>query len=290
MKKIIISLAFTITLIMVSCTPLEYDCHIGEIKHEDKIPQEGTVIDIPIYYTLAVTRFQPGEAYQLFRYRALIDGTVYAYAENPFLESSLTQPIVESGLIPVVVPVNDSYEERKITIDISLSTEYDKEKWGEWQTVFTGTQAALSEEEPLLLPDIERRNIQMIFDGLTMSVDLADNASARYLKYILLNNDLKLDMSLADNLMSTTPCDGIDTIIEHVPLNHTSFTKIAKGDIYMDDLGYLTIENETRKRGIHGRQTYIGRISKSSLDNLGIICNSQNYDVWDTYSLYLHLQ
>ena len=279
MKLTITFSTLIITLVMASCTPLEYDCHIGKIEYDDKIPQEGTVIDIPVDYTLAATRFQPGQSYQLFRYRALLDGVEYSYA-HAWVSSST----------PVVVPVNDSHEERTVTIDVSLSTDYDKEKWGEWQTVFTGTQAALDRGKPLLMPDIDSRKIQILFDGMVMCIDLADNASVRCLKYILLDHDLQLDMSIADNGIFTNGCKGTDAILEHVPLNHTSFTSIIRGNIYLNDFGSLTIYNETQKRGIQGRETYIGRISKSSLEILGIICNSRNYDLQNTYSMYLHLE
>ena len=75
---------------------------------------------------------------QEFRYRATVDGTEYSAAENP----GSPDPLLDgSQAFQVVVPENDSHLQRTVRIEASVKDLFGKKKWGEWKTVYEGTQA-----------------------------------------------------------------------------------------------------------------------------------------------------
>ena len=128
-----------------------------------------------------------------------------------------------------------------------------KKKWGEWKTVYEGTQAALPKGEPLALEGIGSRTVRIVTeDGTSVDLDIETGSSGMALRAVLLRGDIVLTMDVANNMMSTRGRDATDAIRLGVPLNHVTFHSYRKGDIYMNDCGGLSFQNETRKRGING--------------------------------------
>ncbi|MBP9987010.1 MAG: hypothetical protein KBT44_03690 [Bacteroidales bacterium] len=267
-----------------------YNCLINEVETGGTLPQEGSEVKIPVSYALATTKFSPAVHRQSFRYRAMIDGVQYSYAENPRYVVFDRENIETENCIIVPVPENDSYTPRTVTIDVSLGASLDGEsEWTEWRCVYSGTQEALQEGEAQRLQGIDTWKVFLLFDGVSLEFDLSGDDSSRCLKALLLDGDLMTNIGVANNLIETAYGEDAEALMEHVPLNHVTYTSFKRGDIFMTDLGTLRIENESRKKGISGRDTYIGKISDSSLDDLNTICYSEKYFGLDTYPMTIHL-
>lgn len=285
MKRIL--LFFLLTPFLTGCFgfTLEYDCVIQDVENTGNIPNEGSVIEVPMSYVFVQTKFQPGEYYQPFRYRALMAGKEYSYAETP---TTVGRSEGETAF-NVVVPRNNSYYERDITIEVSLAKSMKDQTWGDWRTVYSGTQDCVDKAQSLR-PSVEKRVITFVFDGIVMEVEPADNDSARCLKDLLLDGDIPLEMYVANNIISTAKCDGIEKMSKAVPLNHTSIKKITRGDIYFSDYGGFTIENESYRNGTYGGVTYLGRLTGKSLESLDKICCGGDYFSQDTYPMLMTLK
>ena len=263
-------------LILTGCTPYYYECEIGEADKAD-LPQTASVIDVPYSYVLVQTKFQPGIVGQDFRYRATVDGTEYSAAENPNFPSPRSY---EQQAFQVVVPENDSHLQRTVRIETSVKDLFGKKKWGEWKTVYEGTQAALPKGEPLALEGIGSRTVRIVTeDGTSVDLDIETGPSGMALRAVLLRGDIVLTMDVANNMMSTRGRDATEAFRLGVPLNHVTFHSYRKGDIYMNDCGGLSFQNETQKRGINGRETYLGTVSESGMEAFSSICdNCRRYD------------
>lgn len=274
--KAIRNTILSLILILSGCTSYYYECEIGEADKAD-LPQTASVIDVPYSYVLVQTKFQPGMVGQEFRYRATVDGTEYSAAENP----GFPDPLLDGyQAFQVVVPENDSHLHRTVRIETSVKDLFGKKKWGDWKTVYEGTQAALPEGEPLALEGIGSRIVRLVTeDGTSVDLDIETGSSGMALRAVLLRGDIVLTMDVANNMMSTRGRDATDAIRLGVPLNHVTFHSYRKGDIYMNDCGGLSFQNETRKRGINGRETYLGTVSESGMKAFSSICdNCRRYD------------
>ncbi len=254
--------------ILTGCTGVLYfECEIGEPEKAD-LPQTVSVINVPCSYSLVETKFQPAEVSQDFRYRATIDGTEYSAAVNPGRQSIYGQQSFQ-----VVVPENDSYFPRTIMIETSVKDLFGKKEWGDWRTVYDGTQAALPESEPLALEGIGSRGVRLVTDdGTNIDLDIETNSSGIALRAILLRGDVVLTMFVENDMMITGDVDANEVFRTGVPLNHVTYHSINKGDIYMGDSGNLVLFNETKKHGVNGRETFLGTVSKSSLEAFSNEC------------------
>lgn len=264
---------------------LEYDCVIDEVEDSAPLFWGRDVVKLPFSYVFVQTKFEPAEHFRSFRYRAFVDGEQYSYAETPtYIAHSESKQYFD-----VVVPSNLSSNSRQVRIEVSLSEDYEGGDWAEWRSVYTGIQEA-APAGTQIMPPSENSRICFIIDGNEMYLDAADNESVLCLKQLLSEADLLLEMYIANNGISSAKCDDIERIKTAVPLNHVSFKKIIKGDVYMNDNGLLSIDNETVKRGVNGRSTYIGRISESSLKLLDECCYSAKYFGPDTYPMTVTLK
>lgn len=264
---------------------MEFDCEIQDVENIGSIPQEGTAIEVPMSYVFVQTKLQPGEYYQPFRYRALMAGDEYTYAEAP----ATVKHYVGVNSFNVVVPRNNTYNERDITIEVSLAKSRKDQTWEDWRAVYSGTQDGV-EKGRALRPSVDERVITFVFDGIVMEVEAADNESVRCLKDLLLDGDIPLEMYVANNIMSIAPCEGREKMSRAVPLNHTTVKQITRGDIFFEDYGGFSIENETSRKGFYGGMTYLGRLTGKSLDNLDKICCGGDYFVLDTYPMTMTLK
>ena len=294
MKHFYIILLIVAVTVLTGCpeaiTPegftIEYDCTVHEVEADGMVPQKGTVVEIPVSYALVLTKTSPGVAYQPFLYRAMVDGVEYSHARYPRY-SPYNHTDTLSFRVPV--PENDSYDTRTVTIEVALHAGLHEDGWQEWRSVYTATQEALDAGSPQRLSGMDSWRVVLLFDSFELSVDLEDNPSARCLKAMLLDGDVTIDMDVANNLIGASGLKSGEALMNSVPLNEIEYTSFDRGDIFMSEVGLLTIQNEKRKKGISGRDTYIGKISDSSLDDLNTICYSEKYCGLDTYPMTIHL-
>ena len=180
------------------------------------------------------------------------------------------------GTFPVIVPVNDSHEERVISIDVSLSSSYSGDNWLEWNNVYTGTQAALSASEKTILDDIDSWVVKLFADNLTIPFDLDASESSRALKTLLTKGDLKCGIQVSDDEISIF-VDGEHCLKNYLPLNHMHVKSVAVGDICMDDYGRIIIYAENHNLTIH-RATYLGKVSPSGTQWLHQLISKNMYN------------
>ena len=282
-------LAAGCTGVMGTVEGLDYDCIIDEVVCDGPVPQEGTVVEIPVSYVYVPTRSEPAVNFQPFRYRAFLDGEEYSYVESPSGVYPIGFLAEETDAFHVVVPENDTYDERTVSIDVSIKSGYGRKSgWGEWKTVFSGIQASLEDGQPRRLEGVDGRGIKFVIDDIELSVDLVDNASVRCLKALLVDGELALDVSVANNNIGLSGREIHDYLKERIPLNQTPVHHISPGDIIMTDDCHLDICNETIKK-VDQLMTRIGKVSSSSMADLDRICHTDKYLWVDTYPLRLRL-
>lgn len=268
MKRILTILAtIAATSIFHACTPEYFECTVMAPETDEVLPQEGCALKVPFRH-YPVTRFQPGEAYQAFRFQSKVNGEVYSYA--------LTPDGVEGGTdwqyFTAVVPWNDSYEQRTVSIEISYDSDYSGKNWTEWEEIYSCKQLGLSNGQIPVLDDLKNRTVALKSKGKTFKMDIADNASGQALKLLLLEGDLSVEMYVADNCMMSMSGDATRLLRERIPLNHKEYKAISVGEVWMYDYGSFIIENENRKRGISGRNTMLGQIIKEDRDSFHKFC------------------
>ena len=238
---------------------------------DEVLPQEGCALKVPFQH-YPVTRFQPGEAKQDFRFQAKVNGEVYSYALTPGGISG----DMDLQYFTAIVPWNDSYEQRNVSIEISYDSDYSGKHWTEWEEIYSCNQLGLSNGQTPVLEDLENRTVALKSNGKTFKMDVADNASGEALKVLLLEGDLSFEMYVADNCMSSMSGDATRLLGERIPLNHKEYKTISVGELHMSDSGFFTIENENRKRGISGRDTILGQIVKEDRDAFHSFCMDES--------------
>lgn len=272
MKRIFYILAIiAVASVFHSCGTEYFECNVMSPESDEVLPQEGCALKVPFQH-YPVTRFQPGEAKQDFRFQAKVNGEVYSYALTP---ESFDEGM-DSQHFTVIVPWNDSYEERAVSIEISYDSDYSGKHWTEWEEIYSCNQLGLSNGQTPVLEDLENRTVALKSNGKTFKIDVADNASGEALKVLLLEGDLSFEMYVADNCMSSMSGDATRLLGERIPLNHKEHKVISVGELHMSDSGFFTIENENRKRGISGRDTILGQIVKEDRDSFHNFCMDES--------------
>ena len=272
MKRIFYILAIiAVASVIHSCGTEYFECNVMSPESDDVLPQEGCALKVPFQH-YPVTRFQPGEAKQDFRFQAKVNGEVYSYALTP---ESFDEGM-DSQHFTVIVPWNDSYEKRTVSIEISYDSDYSGKHWTEWEEIYSCNQLGLSNGQTPVLEDLENRTVALKSNGKTFKMDVADNASGEALKVLLLEGDLSFEMYVADNCMSSMSGDATRLLGERIPLNHKEYKVISVGELHMSDSGFFTIENENRKRGISGRDTILGQIVKEDRDSFHNFCMDES--------------
>ena len=272
MKRIFsILAAIVVASVFHSCGTEYFECTVMSPETDEVLPQEGCALKVPFRH-YPVTRFQPGKAEQDFRFQAKVNGEVYSYA--------LTPESVDEGMdsqhFTAIVPWNDSYEQRTVSIEISYDSDYSGKHWTEWEEIYSCSQLGLSNEQSPVLEDLEKRTVALKSNGKTFKMDVADNASGEALKVLLLEGNLSFEMYVADNCMSSMSGDATRLLGERIPLNHKEYKVISVGELHMSDSGFFTIENENRKRGISGRDTILGQIVKEDRDSFHNFCMDES--------------
>ena len=263
--------AIVVASVFHSCGTEYFECNVMSPESDEVLPQEGCALKVPFQH-YPVTRFQPGEAKQDFRFQAKVNGEVYSYALTP---ESFDEGM-DSQHFTVIVPWNDSYEKRTVSIEISYDSDYSGKHWTEWEEIYSCNQLGLSNGQTPVLEDLENRTVALKSNGKTFKMDVADNASGEALKVLLLEGDLNFEMYVADNCMSSMSGDATRLLGERIPLNHKEYQAISIGELHMSDSGFFTIENENRKRGISGRNTILGQIVKEDRDSFHSFCMDES--------------
>lgn len=272
MKRIFYILAIiAVASVFHSCGTEYFECNVMSPESDEVLPQEGCALKVPFQH-YPVTRFQPGEAKQDFRFQAKVNGEVYSYALTP---ESFDEGM-DSQHFTVIVPWNDSYEKRTVSIEISYDSDYSGKHWTEWEEIYSCNQLGLSNGQTPVLEDLENRTVALKSNGKTFKIDVADNASGEALKVLLLEGDLSFEVYVADNCMSSMSGDATRLLGERIPLNHKEYKVISVGELHMSDSGFFTIENENRKRGISGRDTILGQIVKEDRDSFHNFCMDES--------------
>ena len=272
MKRIFYILAaIVVASVFHSCGTEYFECTVMSPETDEVLPQEGCALKVPFRH-YPVTRFQPGEAKQAFRFQAKVNGEVYSYALTP---KSVYEGM-DSQHFTVIVPWNDNYEQRAVSIEISYDSDYSGKHWTEWEEIYSCNQLGLSNGQTPVLEDLENRTVALKSNGKTFRVDVADNASGEALKVLLLEGDLSFEMYVADNCMSSMSGDATRLLGERIPLNHKEYKAISIGELHMSDSGFFIIENENSKRGISGRDTILGQIVKEDRDRFHSFCMDES--------------
>ena len=272
MKRIFYILAIiAVASVIHSCGTEYFECTVMSPETDEVLPQEGCALKVPFRH-YPVTRFQPGEVKQDFRFQAKVNGEVYSYALTPGGISG----DMDLQYFTVIVPWNDSYEERAISIEISYDSDYSGKHWTEWEEIYSCNQLGLSNGQTPVLEDLENQTVALKSNGETFKIDVADNTSGEALKVLLLEGDLSFEMYVADNCMSSMSGDATRLLGERIPLNHKEYKVISVGELHMSDSGFFTIENENRKRGISGRDTILGQIVKEDRDSFHNFCMDES--------------
>ena len=272
MKRILYILAIiAVASVFHSCGTEYFECNVMSPESDEVLPQEGCALKVPFQH-YPVTRFQPGEAKQDFRFQAKVNGEVYSYALTPGGISG----DMDLHYFTAIVPWNDSYEQRNVSIEISYDSDYSGKHWTEWEEIYSCNQLGLSNGQTPVLEDLENRTVALKSNGKTFKMDVADNASGEALKVLLLEGDLSFEMYVADNCMSSMSGDATRLLGERIPLNHKEYKTISVGELHMSDSGFFTIENENRKRGISGRDTILGQIVKEDRDAFHSFCMDES--------------
>ena len=272
MKRVIhILAAIVVASVFHSCGTEYFECTVMSPKTDEVLPQEGCALKVPFRH-YPVTRFQPGEAKQDFRFQAKVNGEVYSYALTPDGISG----DMDLQYFTVIVPWNDSYEQRNVSIEISYDSDYSGKHWTEWEEIYSCNQLGLSNGQTPVLEDLENRTVALKSNGKTFKMDVADNASGEALKVLLLEGDLSFEMYVADNCMASMTGDATRLLGDRIPLNHKEYKAISIGELHMSDSGFFIIENENRKRGISGRDTMLGQIVKEDRDGFHSFCMDES--------------
>ena len=272
MKRVIhILAAIVVASVFHSCGTEYFECTVMSPETDEVLPQEGCALKVPFRH-YPVTRFQPGEAKQDFRFQAKVNGEVYSYALTP---GSISGDM-DLQYFTVIVPWNDNYEQRAVSIEISYDSDYSGKHWTEWEEIYSCNQLGLSNGQTPVLEDLENRTVALKSNGKTFKMDVADNASGEALKVLLLEGDLSFEMYVADNCMSSMSGDATRLLGERIPLNHKEYKAISIGEVHMIDSGFFIIENENRKRGISGRNTILGQIVKEDRDSFHSFCMDES--------------
>lgn len=263
MKKVY-SIAFGVFYVfcalasLTSCDPIHHlDPYFEKVELKENIAQEGSVVWIPMEYRQVDTKFQPGMSYRPFRFRAMVDDVQYSYG-------ICNHKHIDNQYLRVVVPANDSYQEREVAIEVSYSDGYDidKGKWEDWIRIFDGRQDGLEEGAPLLEPLLEDMTIYITIGPVCIPVQAEEGSSVMSLKWVLYHTSLGFNINVYDDFITTGSSENNNILRNSVPVNHVTFCE--NGALYMHDEGRLFL---TRNFSIDN-VTLIGRIAESDMDAL----------------------
>lgn len=248
--------------------PLYFPMMVDSVSQISRVPQEGGPVHI-IYHYGPETRFEPAIIYQNCRIRAMADGEIFSSFQNTTWRDTIV----------VAVPMNDTYSERQIRVEISLYDHTD-EIWGEWSEIFSAVQDALPAHQPQRLNGIEKRDIIVNFNGQNIAIETVNTPSALAFKALLSLGDMSVPVWVANNSISTMRSEWL---YNHIPLNPEEINAHEVGEVFYSD-GMLWLLNEDVKKA-SGSIVRIGRIRKNDLQTFNRFCYEGHDDQIMTFSL-----
>lgn len=258
MRRYLYFICLFTAVVFSGCTN-NYECRIDEVICDEPISQKGGTVEIPVSFVR--TKNSTSGRMQEFRFRAMIDGVEYSYSEN-VLENQ------NGDFFTVLIPWNDTYEERAIRIDVSVSDDFEKTVWGEWRTVFTATQLALKEDELRRYSQLDDYYVCVVLESQELRLDLIDNISSRCFKRLLYDKGEITFVAKANQWDIQVSKEEL--IKASVPVYCYSLNRCEAGDLLVDNEGALSLKCVAHKvQGVN--MTYLGRISRSNLVDLNAI-------------------
>jgi hypothetical protein len=168
--------------------------------------------------------------------------------------------------LKIVVPCNDTFSERNVKVEISAGKTYDRypEEWGEWQEVFSATQACLAEGASQTTTELADKDVVVTKGDITITLETPANGSIMPLKVLLSKGALTFDVNVYETLISSVMESDDDWILKnYIPLNHG--TEYQNKAVYMNDRGQLIILNEFTD-GDDSPMTMIGTPAKDDVN------------------------
>ena len=186
-------------VLIASCYDVIYEpVFVPEEDNSDFIPYDKEVIpaegDTCWFYRelnrIVVKAFDPSEAIYPYRWKLLIDGNMVQENTREYLET-YSKEVMEwwerrtelkwmDNAILFEVPANSSADERSVEVKVSVSSGlYNSEQeddWGEWVTVFEGTQAGKVYPDEMMPSHSLEKSQANIFEPVRINMHKCDEA------------------------------------------------------------------------------------------------------------------
>ena len=259
---------------LVACEHYYLIPEVDDIKDDvTVVKQSGEIIHIP--YTIDfITKSVSTYNYLEFRYRIVLDGTVYGdYFISTGDSHSLSKDNAHVSLqLPVEIPENDSHSSRSVRVEsmVQYLGRKDEILWeDDWTGRFEAMQDCLPARQPVRHKDLSGMRLELSVGGRSCPVSQTDSWTLREFKQALaaeMDNTLRFSVDRGLDIISLNVYDRIGRITE----NHC----IETG---MDHYGELMMENGTRNLAINlsdqalggKKYTVLGRIDdKDFIDRI----------------------
>lgn len=187
-------------VLLASCYDIFYEpVFVPEEGSSDFIPYDKEVIpaegDTCWFYRelnrIVVKAFDPSEEIYPYRWKLLIDGNIVQENTREYLET-YSKEVMEwwerrteikwmDNAILFEVPVTSSVDERSVEVMVSVSNGlYNSEQeddWGEWFTVFEGTQAGKVYPDEMMPSHSLEKSQANIFEPVRINMHKCDEAN-----------------------------------------------------------------------------------------------------------------
>lgn len=241
---------FTCLLACVSCDLFfsphnHHDCIVEKVADTEILSNELNVVNIP--YHVIATKFEPNYDHQVFRYRAAMDGEVYAYK----LVRNISYVTGMTFYEGVVVPYNNSGSSRNIVIETSTSTNYfsglsvDNPEWSPWEVAAELQQAGLEAGKKNKLEGIEEWKLVINDDTNDYDMELNSSIAATSLKAIFCEKDMIIIKFINKGSEFVSTSVG-DDICRAVPLLDQECQNVPAGSVGLTSDGeFIILTKET---------------------------------------------
>ncbi|MCQ2141003.1 MAG: hypothetical protein MJY83_01495 [Bacteroidales bacterium] len=223
----------------ISCSPQRLQIEDITVRYPESIPQEGTTLSI--IYKYAKTKFDQQGQFQIFQYRLILGDEVYSHE---YICHGTSIP--ETLELDVIVPENDSHDERRVMIEVStggflnfhsMLEDYDGASFTKWERVYDGSQKCLNRDQETKYCGIKDQDLMILYGKDTLFVDLENNGTAQALRRILSNTAMSfrcLPRQFNNGSTLTLIPQGNDKF--YLPANHIDYytsTDDTDNDLYI---------------------------------------------------------
>ena len=242
-----------------------FDVTADEIKVpegiSDVIPQEGTTLTIDLTYEyVPKTKFEPGEDWKQYRYRALIDGWEYCYG--------VVSGEFETAVIPIMA--NDTHSPASIVIEGSKALDYEEnpKHWEDWHELYRGTQECLPATETPKYEGLKDMRLKVTVDGKSFLFDIRNTGAGEAFKRQIAGRTVTLPVCRDTFLFISDDTEGFQKQLrEKVPPCYAKAHYLHKaGDIHIDKYGLMEICLKDKET--FGYDTVIGSVRPEDLKAL----------------------